>query len=157
MRSAASSTSRNGRRERCRDNRRPSSQLDQTLPQLREVRRGALALHALWSRLEANRKSPRFGKELEERYAKLHAAVERLYAGLADRPNPLSTHARTATLQQVILPDLPAIKEAWPTLQVADAAVERWVELRVRMMMRLAVLAASAAPAEPAEIGAVRA
>ena len=30
-------------------------------------RRGALALHALWSRLEANRKNTRFGKELEAR------------------------------------------------------------------------------------------
>ncbi len=101
------------------------------------MRRGALALHALWSRLEANRKNTRFGKELEARYA----AVARLFAGLADRPNPLSTHERSATLQKAIVPELPPIEAAWPTLQVADAAVERWVELRVRVMMRLAALA----------------
>ena len=105
------------------------------------MRRGALALHALWSRLEANRKNTRFGKELEARYAALHAALARLFAGLADRPNPLSTHERSATLQKAIVPELPPIEAAWPTLQVADAAVERWVELRVRVMMRLAMLA----------------
>ena len=62
------------------------------------MRRGALALHALWSRLEANRKNTRFGKELEARYAALHTALARLFAGLADRPNPLSTHERSATI-----------------------------------------------------------
>lgn len=125
--------------------------LDQTLPVLREVRRGALALHALWSRLEANRKSTRFGKELEDRYAALHANLTRLFAGLADRANPLSTHERSATLQKAIVPELPPIEAAWPTLQVADAAVERWVELRIRMMMRLAALAEASEGAEGAQ------
>ncbi|MEO7795080.1 MAG: hypothetical protein ABIV06_09940 [Thermoanaerobaculia bacterium] len=110
---------------------------------------GALALRALWSRLETHRKNTRFGKELEARYGNLHAAVERLYAGLADRPNPLSTHERSSTLQKAILPELPPIEAAWPKLQVADAAVERWVQLRVRMLMRLAALA------EPAEKAAI--
>ena len=115
------------------------------------MRRGALALHALWSRLEANRKNTRFGKELEARYAALHAALARLFAGLADRPNPLSTHERSATLQKAIVPELPPIEAAWPTLQVADAAVERWVELRVRVMMRLAALGGGAEGAKSAK------
>ena len=76
--------------------------------------------------------------------------MARLFAGLADRPNPLSTHERSATLQKAIVPELPPIEAAWPTLQVADAAVERWVELRVRVMMRLATLAE-----EPPESGAL--
>ena len=49
------------------------------------------------------------------------------------------------------MPELPPIEAAWPTLQVADAAVERWVELRVRVMMRLAMLAAGEGGVERAE------
>ncbi len=108
------------------------------------MRRGALTLHALWSRVDANRKNSRFGKALEERYAALHASLTRLFADLADRVHPLSTHARSATLQMAIVPELPPIEAAWPTLQAADAAVERWVEMRIRMMMRLAALAEGA-------------
>ena len=49
------------------------------------------------------------------------------------------------------MPELPPIEAAWPTLQVADAAVERWVELRVRVMMRLAMLGGAAEGAEASE------
>ena len=120
------------------------------------MRRGALALHALWSRLEANRKNTRFGLELEAGRRRWPRSTPpspagRLFAGLADRPNPLSTHERSATLQKAIVPELPPIEAAWPTLQVADAAVERWVELRVRVMMRLAMLAAGEGGVERAE------
>ena len=67
------------------------------------MRRGGLALHALWSRLEANRKNTRFGKELEARRRRWPPSTPlspaaRLFASLADRPNPLSNHERSATI-----------------------------------------------------------
>lgn len=119
------------------------------------MRRGALALHALWSRLEANRKNTRFGKELEARRRRWPRSTppSRAFSPASPtaptRSRPTNGARPSRRRQKRTVPELPPIEAAWPTLQVADAAVERWVELRVRVMMRLAALAEAADFAAP--------
>lgn len=103
-------------------------------------------MHALWSRLEANRKNTRFGKELEARRRRWPPSTppSRVSSPASPtaptRSRPTSGAPPFRRRQKAIVPELPAIEAAWPTLQVGDVAVERWVELRVRMRMRLAAL-----------------
>ncbi len=72
-----------------------------------------------------------------------HLSVEYLfYCSVERTPGKNPTDGTTMAAAAGALADEgQPIEAAWPTLQVADAAVERWVELRVRVMMRLAALA----------------
>lgn len=117
--------------------------LDGTLPQVRALRRNLGVLQTLWARLDRHRQETRFTGRLEAAYHEVRQGLDRLHAALHPLANPLSTDARTATLQMFVVPHVPDAADAGATAATADDALDRAVEIRLRVLARLAALAGS--------------
>jgi len=120
------------------------SALDRTLPTVLTLRRHVHGVQALVDRIEKHRKEKAFNRELDARYAELHAELSRLFQTLDGLPNPLGTRRSpggNATLQLAIVRELPKVAQATQTLAIATEATGLWIELRIRLLMRLAELA----------------
>jgi len=118
-------------------------ELDEALPRVQTLRRNLTALQALWGRLEGRRKQTRFVERLESKYSDVRKSLDRLHVALYPFANPLSSDSRTATLQRFVLPTVPDPGEAAATAATADDAIDRFVEIRIRVLSRLVTLAGS--------------